>query len=297
MRIKGVFAPFSASFKLFLFLFIILFSFFVTLLVAFFFVDTNIDYNNLSSLSSQTVFKQKILQGIQTFGLFILPSLLGFYFFTKERFLAFFISKKTSLITYVLIFFLVFLSVPFMNALGYFNSLLPLPEALHWMVESEEKAKVMTQFFLQADTLNDLMLNLLIIAFIPALGEELLFRGILQKMLYGIRKNQHFAIWLTAFVFSAVHFQFLTFLPRFLLGAMLGYLMVWSGNILLPIFAHFTNNALAVILSYGIQHGWINSNIEHIGTSSKYWYFALISAGLSVFLFYLIYQKIGKRSV
>ena len=103
----------------------------------------------------------------------------------------------------------------------------------------------MTQAFLVMNTPLDLLINLLIIAVIPALGEELLFRSLIQKLVYKWKSNIHLSIWLTAFLFSAVHMQFLGFFPRMLLGALLGYMLVWTGS-LAAIMAHFTNNAIAV---------------------------------------------------
>ncbi|MDB4655998.1 CPBP family intramembrane metalloprotease, partial [Flavobacteriales bacterium] len=87
----------------------------------------------------------------------------------------------------------------------------------------------------------------------------------LQSGLQRFWKNPHLAIWVTAVVFSAVHFQFLGFVPRMLMGAAMGYLFFWSGNLWYPIMAHFTNNAMAVVLSYGIQHGAVRSEIENAG--------------------------------
>ena len=118
------------------------------------------------------------------------------------------------------------------------------------MRQAESDAMRMTQAFLVMNTPLDLLINLFIIAVIPALGEELLFRGLIQKLVYKWKSNIHLSIWLTAFLFSAVHMQFLGFFPRMLLGALLGYMLVWTGSLWLPIIAHFTNNALAVLMTY-----------------------------------------------
>ena len=68
----------------------------------------------------------------------------------------------------------------------------------------------------------------------------------IQKIFLKWNGKVHLSIWLTALVFSAVHMQFLGFFPRLILGAVLGYMLVWSGSLWLPIVAHFTNNAFAV---------------------------------------------------
>ena len=93
------------------------------------------------------------------------------------------------------------------------------------------------------------------VAMIPAIGEELLFRGVLQKQLIKGLGNAHVAIILTAVIFSAFHLQFLGFFSRALLGMLFGYLYYWSKNMWYPILTHFTNNGLALLLAiiYGVD--------------------------------------------
>jgi membrane protease YdiL (CAAX protease family) len=91
---------------------------------------------------------------------------------------------------------------------------------------------------------------IVILAIVPAIGEELLFRGILQNKIEMLSKNKHIAIWITAFIFSFIHFQFYGFVPRLLLGALFGYLYIWSGNLTIPILAHFINNGFTLLLLY-----------------------------------------------
>ena len=96
----------------------------------------------------------------------------------------------------------------------------------------------------------ELIFNILVIALVPALGEEMIFRGWIQRQLMRIINRPHVAIWASAAIFSAIHFQFLGFLPRLLLGVLLGYLYFWTGSLWVSIFAHFLNNGLQVIAQY-----------------------------------------------
>nr|WP_256471379.1 CPBP family intramembrane glutamic endopeptidase [Solitalea agri] len=112
------------------------------------------------------------------------------------------------------------------------------------------------------DNLNQLWLNLFMMAVLPAIGEELLFRGVAQRLFIDTFKNANAGIWVAAIVFSALHFQFYGFLPRMLLGVLFGYLFYWSGNIWLAVFAHFVNNATVVVFSYLFQHKIIEFNID-----------------------------------
>lgn len=160
-------------------------------------------------------------------------------------------------------FFMV--AFPFVNFLAEWNSSIEIPTALGgWMEGKESEAGKLTELFLDMPNVGLLLFNLLMIAVLPALGEELIFRGIIQKGLMK-RFNAHLAIWIAAALFSAIHLQFFGFVPRLLMGVAMGYLYFWSGNLWYPIIAHFTNNALSIILAYGIQHGSIDPQIETAG--------------------------------
>jgi membrane protease YdiL (CAAX protease family) len=117
-------------------------------------------------------------------------------------------------------------------------------------------------------------------AVIPALGEEFLFRGLIQKLFKDLSGNVHAGIILSAILFSAMHMQFYGFIPRFALGVMLGYMMYWSGSLWLPIIAHFINNFLAVITTWAAANGSLKINPDTIGTEPG----QSAMLGISVFL-------------
>jgi membrane protease YdiL (CAAX protease family) len=110
-------------------------------------------------------------------------------------------------------------------------------------------AKLVFQFLDTRDPFT-IVFNLIIVVLLPAFGEELLFRGVIQPTIGLWTRNQHLAVWATAFLFSAMHMQFFTFLPRFLLGGMLGYLLVYGKSIWYPIAGHFLNNFLSLTIFY-----------------------------------------------
>ena len=118
----------------------------------------------------------------------------------------------------------------------------------------EDRAAEATQALLRMPDLGSLFKNILLIAAIPAVSEEFVFRGVLQSQFTKWTKNVHWGIWISAFLFSAIHMQFYGFIPRMLMGALLGYLLIWTGSIWAPILAHFTNNLVAVLASYYVQH-------------------------------------------
>ena len=127
---------------------------------------------------------------------------------------------------------------------------------------------------------------MLVIAFIPAIGEEIVFRGLIQNEMYRATRNPHTAIWLTAIIFSAIHLQFLGFVPRVLIGAFLGYIYYWSGNLLIPIMAHFLNNGLQLLGIYLYQNGVLQYNVDE--TTSAPWPWVVFSLlALGSVLYYL----------
>jgi uncharacterized protein len=119
-----------------------------------------------------------------------------------------------------------------------------------WAREKETLSAKLTETMTNFTSVGDVMVGLLVIALLPAIGEELVFRGLIQNEFFRGTGKIHLSIWASAFVFSAIHLQFFGFIPRLLLGALFGYLYYWSANLLIPMFAHFFNNAFSVIMIY-----------------------------------------------
>ena len=153
---------------------------------------------------------------------------------------------------------LVVVVLPLMSVVIAWNAGAHFPAALHgfevWARASEDRAAVLTKFLTQFTSSARFVMAVLVIALVPAVAEELVFRGVIQKNL--VRWfSPHVGVWLGAAIFSAVHLQFFGFVPRFVLGLMLGYLYLWSGNILVSMAAHFTQNALQLLILYLAQRG------------------------------------------
>jgi len=170
---------------------------------------------------------------------------------------------------------------PMISALAAVNEMMKLPQVFSgieiWMKTNELALKQITDAFMRDTAIGGLLLNLFVVAFMAALSEEIFFRAALQQTLSRALKNNHAAIWLAAALFSAFHLQFYGFLPRLLMGAMLGYLFVWSDSVWVPVFTHFFNNAFAVILSFFIKRGNIAKEVENTGATSDTWLLALFS--------------------
>ncbi len=126
----------------------------------------------------------------------------------------------------------------------------------------EKTAADITNFLTEFDNFGQFAIALLVIAIIPAIGEEFLFRGILQNMALDFTKNPHLAVWITAIFFSAIHMQLFGFVPRVLLGALFGYIYLWSGSLRLAMLSHFINNGVMLTLVYLYGLNITDYNIE-----------------------------------
>jgi uncharacterized protein len=190
-------------------------------------------------------------QGTNQLFMFIVLPFLYVYFFNKSL-LAKFIHRSDNLISYSLLaFLLILVSIPIISWMSEWNKEIHLPDFMHgiehWAEAKEAEAKRLTETIAYYSNTYEFIIALTVIAILPALGEEFLFRGIIQNEFIAIIKNPHTAIWITGFLFSFMHFQFFGFIPRMLLGVTFGYLYFWSGNILIPILVHFLNNAFTLI--------------------------------------------------
>ena len=193
----------------------------------------------------------RVIQLIASIGTFLLPA-LGMAWLcsaSPKQYLSIRGIKDPR--TWILTFVCMLLLTPVINLLGLLNQQMELPAFLapveEWMRTQEDLAERLTMTLLSDNHVEAIIANLIVIALAAGITEEFLFRGALQRVIGKYTTNPHTVIWIAAALFSAFHLQFYGFLPRMLLGAYFGYLLYWGKSIWLPVFAHFTNNAVAVI--------------------------------------------------
>ncbi|WP_345223040.1 type II CAAX endopeptidase family protein [Hymenobacter koreensis] len=188
---------------------------------------------------------------------------------------------------------LVVVSVPAMSGFIAWNAEMHLPTWLYgferWARLKEDQAQELTTFLTRFTSSNRFLVAVLVVAVIPAIAEELTFRGVMLRQFTRWTGSVHWGVWLSAVVFSAIHAQFFGFIPRVVLGALLGYLFAWSGNLLVPIAGHFTQNFFQLLLLYLQQRGTIEFDAD--STEALPWYTMLVSAVLSFGLLYWLYQR------
>ena len=213
----------------------------------------------------------KIAQGISSIMMFVVPPIVYYYVTRSEHRMHDLGLRRVNTPWYFFILIgiiLMFVSLPVTNQLTRWNEAMSLGGAFakleEYLKTMEEMAAATTEKMLNADSIGGLLLNLLVIALIPAIGEELTFRGVLQQGLTR-KMNPHAAIILSAAIFSFIHFQFYGFLPRMFLGILLGYMFYVSGSLWTSIIMHFVNNGTAVVLYYLNHKGVIDVDVDHFG--------------------------------
>jgi membrane protease YdiL (CAAX protease family) len=246
---------------------------------------------DLSFDDPNTLNALKILQIMSSVGLFLLPPI--FLALTERRKISqFYDWKKPVLPMLGIIFLLMMFSLPITELSGLINQKMTLPDALkpleEWMRAKEDEAEKMVLKLLTMRTTTDFLVNMFMIAVLPAVAEELMFRGGVQRSFLKMFGNPHAAIWITAIIFSAIHVQFFGFIPRLLLGALFGYIYLWTKSLWYPMFAHFLNNGYAVCMAlYFQKHNLPLENVEE--TPAFNWMGYVL--GLIVTVFLLIYLR------
>lgn len=255
-----------------------------------------------------------LVQGLSTLGFFILP---GWWFFQNHRELLEEKHKEPRQDRFGLSVYaglggvvLTILCLPLVYNLFHLNQGLPysgLAEAypaikrvtLDWQAAEQSSQQLLT-VLMKPDGVLYGLLGVVVLALLPAFGEELVFRGSLQPILQQQLRNPHAGVWVSALLFSAIHGQWLGFVPRCLLGALFGYLVLWSGSVWPAMMAHFCNNLLS-FLAYKLNW-WDLRDVPALSEATFRWednpfpwYIALILMGLAATgLFF--YRKTFSRS-
>lgn len=231
-----------------------------------------------------------IMQGCGTlFGLIVVPTwIYQRYRHPVARFFAMPIYLQgVVMVVVVVVVFMVVNSVA-----AAWNENVTLPD---WARSTEDKLRELTKFLTTFDTPGEFVMALVVIAVLPAVGEELVFRGILQREFFLATRNIHLSIWVSAIIFSAIHMQFFGFVPRLLLGALFGYLFYWSGSLPMAILAHFVNNAFTVTALYLYQRGLLDIDFDIESTEPAPWPAVVGSALATAVLLYAFKKFFDSR--
>ena len=250
----------------------------------------------------------KWIQLLQTISLFLLPSLILAYLCAKAPWNWLQLDNKVDWKVLLWAIGIMLVALPAINLMSHWNQQMVLPTWLsgveEWMKNKEAEAEWLTKQFMSVTTISGLLVNLLLMAVLPALSEEITFRGVLQQLLtaphllspFASRLSPHLAIWLTAIIFSAIHMQFYGFVPRMLMGALFGYMLVWTGSLWVPMLMHFVNNGMAVLLYFIANRAhWDMDKVDAIGTGNTLW-LGIVSLVLTVVGIYMFRRSTTIRS-
>ena len=298
MNLKGIYAEKTAFFQLYILLLLVLGGLVLSSLTAtlpLLFSQGTAEINKEITSNPDIM---RIIQLISAIGTFLLPALILAWLCSNQpqKYLSIGTFPTTKVLS--LTFLSVLLLNPAISLTGWLNQQMELPAFMsgieNWMRTQEGEAEKLTRLLLSEKGISALISNLLVVALAAGITEEFLFRGALQRILGRWSSNHHLVIWIAASIFSAFHMQFYGFLPRMLLGAYFGYLLYWSRNIWIPVFAHFTNNALAVICMSDEQLNQNEFVTGEITTLNLLPY--AVMAIFSLILFYFCGKKIKEAT-
>lgn len=240
-----------------------------------------------ASVSNMNANTMKLVLLLSHLFTFIIPSLVFIYLSYKEsKWQILRLSKGFLVSTLLLCIAFIMVSYPAVTYSYTVNSWIPLAD---WMVSQEVNTAATLEKILQMDSFGVFLFNLFLIAIIPAIGEEVIFRGLIMDFIEKSSKNIHLAIWLAALAFSLFHLQFQGFLPRLLLGALLGYSFYFSRSLWVPIILHFLNNAAPIVALYFFGNDL--AAIDPAETTEIHWAAGLASLLLGLAVGFWIYKK------
>lgn len=232
-----------------------------------------------------------LLQGVGSIcGFFIFP----FFLAKKRNYLnlsELFAKKRLEANGLLLLLAITLVTITISGSLGEWNKAIVLPEWLNWLKSRDTEIERLTEYLTKFDSIAYLIVCFIVIAVVAAIVEEFLFRGLIQKQFIKATGNYHLGIWITAFVFGAMHMQFVGLLPRMFIGAILGYIYVWKGSLVYPVFMHMLNNGLTLVIIYLHQKGIINIDIEQVSTPLYVTF--LLTIGLIGMLIY--YKRLSSQ--
>ncbi|MBY0476716.1 MAG: CPBP family intramembrane metalloprotease [Chitinophagaceae bacterium] len=242
----------------------------------------------------------KVIQVVSTIIIFFIPAVITARIASTKPFPRLGFHKGIHLNRAITAILILLCALPLVGFLAEINKAIPISASLKKTfdaLESQyaEQVKLMATFKSPADY----MIALFIIALMPAIVEEIFFRGAMQNIFMRWFKIPWLVILITGFIFSAIHFSWYGFIPRLALGMVLGYIFYFTGNLWYSIIAHFFNNALMVTILYW-QYTKDKKIDMEVGESAPWWAGAISAAvvfGLFVLLKKLSATKVAADSI
>lgn len=244
----------------------------------------------------ENINKVRWMQMLGTFAMMFMPAFLFSLIVSKKPLQYFGLTKPTNTQLILLVIAIAVTALFLSGGLGELNKLIPISKK--WEIKfkaMEDNYSDQVMMLANMKSIADYFISLIMIAILPAVFEELLFRGALQQLFIGWFKNAHVAIFVTSFLFSCIHFSYYGFLPRLALGLMLGYIFYFSKNIWLSMLMHFINNGVAITaLYFATQKG---EDVKKVMDESYPLWVAGVTLIIALFLFKLYKSECEKFAV
>jgi hypothetical protein len=244
----------------------------------------------------EDIFVLRYLQVSQQVGLFLMPAVISILLVRKNQEDYAGIAKAPGVVSIFAVILLSVSIIPVTTYAGILNSAMELPDSMpaieNWIRTKENEAMRLTGLLISSSGSAALVINMLIMAVVPAFCEEFLFRGLIQQLFCRLLRSPHAGIFIAAIIFSTIHFQFYGFIPRLILGLIYGYLFFWTGSLWLVIAAHFINNSIPVVIAYfTVFHGASDTTGKSIAIGETFPLFQVILIIIILFYFFSEYRK------
>jgi uncharacterized protein len=249
------------------------------------FSNANADFSTLAGDKSINLLKW--LQLLASVFTFVFPVFVLALVIRQERLKFFNLHRHINYIQASNVMILFVVTIPLVSVSAILNQyIMDLPFLADFKLANLAKEKALDdliQSFFADKSIGGLITNLIVVALSAAVTEEIFFRGTLQRLFHENIKSIHITVWLTAIIFSAFHMQFSGFLPRTILGALLGYVYIYTGNLWLPIIGHFINNGLAVVGNhFNIEQ--LNEVDKNVKPNNMLYIISIVSIGIIIYL-------------
>ena len=236
----------------------------------------------------------KILQVITAVVGFFIPAVVTAAMLNRRPFKLLGLAEGASPQQAGVVILIIGASLAVATGLSYINAHVPIPESWHVkFMKLEDNYNRQVEAIIRLKDTKDYIIALVVMAFLPAVCEETLFRGGLQNFLTRATNMPWLSIIIVSMIFSVVHLSFYGFLSRMFLGIVLGFIFQYSGKLWLSILAHFINNALALtVLFFYIRQG---RSLKDAMKSDATSFWGLIAIPVVIALFELFRRISGKR--
>ncbi len=241
---------------------------------------TEIDYSD-----SSVRWAMRISSAITNFGGFLVMAFVFARLCSNNTGRYFHFKQKLNWKYFLLVLGLFALAIPVNTLLTTLNEMIYPGEMLEL---AQEESMQLKAAILNSDDPLVVFVNVLLMALLPAVSEELFFRGVIMRVIYQGTRRIHAAVPMAAIFFSVIHWEFDNFLGITFFGMIMGYLYVYTGSIMVPIIFHFINNTIYILLS-AYASDEFNQTINE-GVGDIYW----MIGGLGAMLIMLWLLKRGE---